>query len=72
MAFITAEQLKALGTAIQKARTRRGIHRVLADDGEAFAYQFNDEVYWHVHGADNAKIAKGTVPLRSPLRVANA
>lgn len=63
MAFLTDEQFAALGAAIQKARSQRGIHRIPASDGEVFAYQFNDEVYWHVYSADNAKIAKGTVPL---------
>jgi hypothetical protein len=63
MAFLTAEQFQALGAAIQKARAARGIHRVLAPDGEVFAYQFNGEVYWHVHDANNAKVAQGIVPL---------
>jgi len=61
--FLTTEQIKALEAAIQKARTCRGIQSVIVPDGEAFAYQFNSEVYWHVYGDDYAKIAKGTVPL---------
>ena len=61
--FLTAAQLQALGAAIQKARTRRGIHSVRAPDGEVFAYPFDKEVYWHVHGSDHSEIARGTVPI---------
>ena len=63
MAFLTLGQFKALGAAIEKARASKGIQSVLAADGEVFAYQFNGEIYWHVHGTDYAKLAKGTVPI---------
>jgi len=64
IAFLTAAQIEALGTAIQEARKGRGIHQVCLSDGEVFAYQFNDEVHWHVNNAQAARVAKGTVPLQ--------
>ncbi len=64
--FLAEEQIKALEIAIQKARAERGIHRVPTADGEAYAYQFNAEVYWHVQGPHNSNVAKGAVPLKRP------
>lgn len=67
--FLAEDQFKALETAIQKARAKRGIHRVPTSNGEAFAYQFNAEIYWHVQGPDDSSIAKGAVPLERPAEM---
>ena len=65
MEFLTGGQLKAVETAIRKAREARGIHFVLALDGEAYAYQFNTDVHWQVNGCrGSVHLAKGTVPLK--------
>ena len=65
MTFLTEEQIKALQAAIAMARLERGIHSVHAGGGEVFAYRFNDEVLWQVFNANYAKVAKGSVPIRT-------
>ena len=66
--FLADDQIEALVSAIKKARAEQGLHRVPTSDGEAYAYQFNTEVYWHVQGPHNCNIAKGAVPLAHPGR----
>jgi hypothetical protein len=64
--FLNEDQIKALEAAIRMARSRHGMHRVPTSEGEAYAYQFNAEIFWHVEGADRANMAKGIVPLVRP------
>jgi hypothetical protein len=64
--FLNEDQIKALEAAIRMARSRHGMHRVPTSEGEAYAYQCNAEIFWHVEGADRANMAKGIVPLVHP------
>jgi len=61
--FLTEEQIEALEMVIRAARSRSGMHRVPTRDGEAYAYQFNSDIFWHVEGPDRINMAKGVVPL---------
>jgi hypothetical protein len=64
--FLNEDQIKALEAAIRMARSKHGMHRVPMSGGEAYAYQVNSEIFWHVEGVDRSNMAKGIVPLVRP------